>query len=433
MKAAVVVGAQWGDEGKAKVIDFLTEHADIVVRYQGGANAGHTVVTDGQKHVFHLVPSGVLYADKICVIGNGVVLDPTAFLAEVRELAQRGVDAAGRVFVSSRAHLILPVHAALDRAAEVSMGGRAIGTTGRGIGPAYVDKAGRLGVQVADLLDRERFRRRVGRIVERANALLVNLYGAEPVAAEEVVAAGLATADELRPMVRDVALLLDREMRAGKRVLLEGAQGTMLDLDHGTYPFVTSSNSTAGGACAGAGVGPTRIGRVIGIAKAYATRVGNGPFPTQIDGPLAEKVRTWGGEFGATTGRPRRCGWFDVLAARHAVRVNGLDELAVTKLDVLDELDEIPVCTGYRLNGELLTETPLRGRDLEAVEPIYEHLPGWRSRTTGARSLHDLPAAAREYLDRLAEWAGVPVGIVSVGPDRQQTLTTSNHRAFVTD
>jgi adenylosuccinate synthase len=433
MKAAVVVGAQWGDEGKAKVIDYLTERADIVVRYQGGANAGHTVVAGGEKHVFHLVPSGVLYRDKVCVIGNGVVLDPAAFLAEMKGLAERGVDASGRVFVSGRAHLILPVHAALDRAAEAALGGGAIGTTGRGIGPAYVDKAGRFGVQVADLLDRDRFARRVRGIVARANVLLSHLYGAEPVIEEEVIEAGLATEGELRPLVRDVALLLHRAMQEGKRVLLEGAQGTMLDLDHGTYPFVTSSNSTAGGACAGAGVGPTRIGRVIGIAKAYATRVGNGPFPTEIDGPRADELRAWGGEYGATTGRPRRCGWFDALAARHAVRVNGLDEFAVTKLDVLDELDEIPVCSGYRLNGQELSEAPLSGEDLQSVEPLYEYLPGWRSRTTGARLLGDLPAAARAYLDRLSLLAGVPVGVVSVGPDREQTLTTEQHRVFVAE
>lgn len=430
MKAAVVVGAQWGDEGKAKIIDFLTEHADVVARYQGGANAGHTVVVGGEKHIFHLVPSGILYPNKICVIGNGVVVDPLALLQEIDAVEARGIQAEGRVRISSRAQVILPVHQALDAAVEAQMGGAAIGTTGRGIGPAYGDKVARVGVQVGDLLDPDRFRERLRKLLERGNAALTKLYGAEPVSEEAVLEPYLAAGRRLAPGICDVALYLSRAMSAGQRVLLEGAQGTMLDVDHGTFPYVTSSNPTAAGACVGVGIGPSRVGRVIGIAKAYATRVGNGPFPTELEGADGERLRAAGAEFGATTGRPRRCGWFDAVALRHAVRVNGLDELAITKLDVLDELDEIHVCTGYRIGDRQLDEVPLTTADWARIEPILETHAGWRSATTEARSLTDLPGPARTYLDRLSALCGVPVGIVSVGPERSQTLCTPHHVDF---
>ncbi len=433
MKAAVVVGAQWGDEGKAKVIDYLTERADIIARFQGGANAGHTVVVEGRKFVFHLVPSGVLYPDKVCVIGNGVVVDPLALLDEIDQIRERGIETEGRVFLSSKAHLILPIHKALDRAMERSKGERSIGTTGRGIGPAYSDKALRGGIQAAELLDVDRLRERFSAVLERGNRLLEKVFDEDPVESDEVLERYVEAAGRLGPSIRDISRLLDESMRAGRRVLLEGAQGTMLDIDHGTYPFVTSSNPTAGGACLGTGIGPSRIGRVVGIAKAYATRVGHGPFPTELEGEMGERLRDWGGEYGATTGRPRRCGWFDAVALRYAARVNGLDELAVTKLDVLDQVDEIGVCTGYRIDGRELDDVPLRSEEWERIEPIYEWLPGWKSETSGLRELGELPERARAYLERIGVLTGVPVGLVSVGPDRAQTLRTGDHELFVTE
>ena len=432
MKAAVVVGAQWGDEGKAKVIDYLTERADIIARFQGGANAGHTVVVEGRKFVFHLVPSGVLYPDKICVIGNGVVVDPLALLDEIEQIRQRGIETEGRVLLSSKAHLILPVHKALDGAMERSKGERSIGTTGRGIGPAYSEKAQRGGIQAAELLDVGRLRERLVAVLERGNRLLERVFGEEGVEIDEVLERYSDAAGRLASSIRDTSRLLDEAMRAGHRVLLEGAQGTMLDIDHGTYPFVTSSNPTAGGACRGTGIGPSRVGRVVGIAKAYATRVGHGPFPTELEGEMGERLRDWGGEYGATTGRPRRCGWFDAVALRYAARVNGLDELAVTKLDVLDRVDEIAVCTGYRIDGRELDDVPLRSDEWEGIEPIYEWLPGWKSETSGLRKLEELPGRARAYLERIGALTGVPVGLVSVGPDRAQTLRTADHELFIT-
>lgn len=430
MKAMVVVGAQWGDEGKAKVIDYLTERADLVARYQGGANAGHTVVVGANKYVFHQVPSGILYPDKRCLVGNGVVMDPLAFLGEIDELEARGLEIQGRLFVSARAHLILPYHQALDQAGEKRKGESAIGTTGRGIGPAYVDKAARTGMRIGDLMNPERFERRLESALAEKNRLLEKVYGAETLEFGPMLQTYLAAGARIAPFVRDVSLLLHRAMDSGQRVLLEGAQGTLLDVDHGTYPFVTSSNPVAAGACLGVGIGPTRVGRTVGIAKAYATRVGNGPFPTELDEAMGERFRKLGQEFGATTGRPRRCGWFDALVARHAARVNGLDELAITKLDVLDTLEEVQVCVGYRLYGETLDELPMDPEDLEQAEPIYERMTGWQKPTVDLRSLEALPKEARAYLDRLSELSGVPIGIVSVGPDRDQTFTTEHHRRF---
>ncbi len=430
MKAAAIVGAQWGDEGKAKIIDYLSMRADIVARYQGGANAGHTVVAGGRKFVFHLVPSGVLYPDKICVIGNGVVVDPIALLEELDSIRSLGIETDGRVLVSAKAHLILPIHKALDQAFEQSMGGEAIGTTRRGIGPAYADKVSRHGIQVGDLLQPERFEARLETLLARGNRVLHELFGAPAIGVEEVLEPYLAAGRRLAPEVRDISLVLDRALAAGRRLLLEGAQGTMLDVDHGTYPFVTSSNPTAGGACLGTGIGPSRIGRVVGIAKAYTTRVGNGPFPTELEGEQGDRLREWGNEFGATTGRPRRCGWFDAVAVRYAARINGLDELAVTKLDVLDSLDTIGICVGYRIEGREIEDVPLRCEDWARVEPVYEWVRGWREQTSEIRTATELPARARSFLDRIGALTGVSVGLVSVGADREQTIEMPSHRVF---
>ena len=431
MSVGIVVGAQWGDEGKAKVIDYVTERADFVARYQGGANAGHTVVAQGKKYIFHLVPSGILYPGKTCVIGNGVVVDPVELLAEIDGLEEQGIDVMGRLVISPRAHMIAPFHKALDKASEERKGTGAIGTTGRGIGPAYADKAARAGLRIGDLLDPDRFRRRLESALAAKNRQMEKIFGAESMQVVPMVDTYLEAGERLAPLMADVSLLLNRAMSEGKRILLEGAQGTLLDLDHGTYPYVTSSNPVAGGACLGVGIGPTRVQRVVGIAKAYITRVGNGPFPTEMDEETGEKMRELGGEYGATTGRPRRCGWFDAVAARHAARVNGLDEFAITKLDVLDTFDEILVCDRYRISGKETQDFPMDPEDLDRVQPIYETVPGWKSSTVEARCLEDLPPKAREYLDHVAELTGVPVGIVSVGPDRSETLTTPNHRLFV--
>jgi adenylosuccinate synthase len=415
----VVVGAQWGDEGKGKLVDVLAEQADLVVRYQGGANAGHTVVVGDRQFVLHQIPSGILHARATCVVGNGVVLDPETFFAELDQLAEQGIDVAGRLFVSHRAHLVLPYHKLLDQASERQ---QQIGTTGRGIGPTYEDKIGRRGVRVADLLGRTPVAEVLAPRLERANRML-ELMGAS-VRADLAEHAELAQrlGERLRPLATDTGLRTWEAIRGGKRVLLEGAQGAMLDVDHGTYPYVTSSTTTAGGAAVGAGIGPTDIDGVLGVVKAYTTRVGNGPLPTAAEGDAEERLRQLGGEFGATTGRPRRCGWFDAPVVRYSVRVNGLTGLAVTKLDVLDTFAEIPVATSYRLDGAPCTQMPADVADLERVEPVYEVLPGWQRDTTGARTLAQLPPAARAYLDRLQDLAEAPIRYVSVGTRRDQII-----------
>jgi adenylosuccinate synthase len=415
----VVVGAQWGDEGKGKLVDVLAERADLVVRYQGGANAGHTVVVGDRQFVLHQIPSGILHPGAACVVGNGVVLDPETFFAELDQLAEQGIDVAGRLFVSERAHLVLPYHKLLDQASERQ---QQIGTTGRGIGPTYEDKIGRRGVRVADLLGRTPVAEVMAQRIERANqmlALMGSTTRADPALHAELAA---RLGERLRPLATDTGLLTWRAIREGKRVLLEGAQGAMLDVDHGTYPFVTSSTTTAGGAAVGAGIGPTDIDGVLGVVKAYTTRVGNGPLPTAAGGDLEERLRQLGGEFGATTGRPRRCGWFDAAVVRYSVRVNGLTGLAVTKLDVLDTFAEIPVATGYRLDGAACERMPSDVADLERVEPVYEMLPGWQRSTTEARTLAQLPPAARAYLDRLQDLAEAPIRYVSVGTRRDQII-----------
>jgi adenylosuccinate synthase len=415
----VVVGAQWGDEGKGKLVDVLAERAELVVRYQGGANAGHTVVIGDTRFVLRQIPSGILHPQVTCVIGNGVVLEPENLFLELDQLQEQGIDTTGRIFVSDRAHLVMPYHKLLDAASERS---QKLGTTGRGIGPAYEDKYGRRGIRVTDLRRPECARSLLADRVARANQLLELMGSTERARLDEHVALLERLAPRLLPLAADTGLLVHRAIREGRRVLLEGAQGALLDVDHGTYPYVTSSNTTAGGAAVGAGIGPTAISDVLGVVKAYTTRVGNGPLPTEAASPHAERLRELGGEFGAVTGRPRRCGWFDATVVRYAARVNGLTGLAVTKLDVLDSFSEIPVGIMYRLDGRSCEEMPAEVDALGRVEPVYEVLPGWQQPTGSARRLADLPAAARAYLERLEVLSGVPVRYVSVGTRRDQII-----------
>ena len=421
-RCAVVVGAQWGDEGKGKLVDVLAEQADFVVRYQGGANAGHTVVTGDSQFILRQIPSGILHAGATCVIGNGVVVDPVTLFAELDALLERGIVTDGRMFVSDRAHLVLPYHKLLDAASEKSQG---IGTTGKGIGPAYEDKVGRRGIRVGDLRDMSRAGALLEERVARANRLLELMGAAERASLDDHIKLASDFSERLGGLTADTGLLLHRALRAGKRILLEGAQGSLLDLDHGTYPFVTSSSTTAGGAAIGAGIGPTSIDGVLGVVKAYTTRVGNGPLPSAASAAEDERLRNAGGEFGAVTGRPRRCGWFDAIVVRYAVRVNGLTGLAVTKLDVLDTFERIPVCVGYTLNGKPCDEFPDEVELLERVKPVYEELEGWRAPTSEARRLADLPAAARAYLSRLETLAETPIRYVSVGTRRDQIIAVS--------
>jgi len=415
----VVVGAQWGDEGKGKIVDVLAERADLVVRYQGGANAGHTVVIGEEEFILHQIPSGILHPGTRCLIGNGVVLDPETLLHEMDDLAARGIQLDGRLQLSDRAHLVLPTHKLLDRASERH---QHIGTTGRGIGPTYEDKIGRRGIRVGDLRHLDRAAQLITEQTDRANRMLAMLETDERASAEEQIALLQRLAPRLMPLVVDAGHLTWTALRAGQRVLLEGAQGALLDVDHGTYPFVTSSTTTAGGAATGAGIGPTAIDAVLGVVKAYTTRVGNGPLPTEAETAMGDQLRTLGAEFGATTGRPRRCGWFDAAVVRYAVRVNGLTHLAVTKLDVLDSLPEIPVCTGYRVAGCPVDNVPSDAESLMRVEPVYEVLQGWRRPTGGSRRLADLPPQARAYLDRLQDLAETPITFVSVGTRREQII-----------
>ena len=422
----VVVGAQWGDEGKGKIVDVLAERADVVARYQGGANAGHTVVVDGEEFILHQVPSGVLHPGKECLLGNGVVLDAAELFREIDLLEERGIDAEARVRVSHRAHLLLPWHKALDAAKEGSRGARAIGTTGRGIGPAYEDKIGRVGIRVTDCLDGERLEELVEEGAEAKRAALAALGSDASVSAEETLAEIGKWRDRLLARAADVSQRVADHIAGGRRILLEGAQGSQLDIDHGTYPYVTSSSTTAGGAVIGIGLGPKFLDDIIGVVKAYTTRVGNGPLPTEVESPLQERLREAGDEYGATTGRPRRCGWFDAVVVRYAARINSLTELAVTKLDVLDGFESVRLCTGYRSAGSdgggELDEFPANLALLERCEPIYEEHPGWEGPIAGARSWNELPPAARRYLERVEELVGVPIRRVSVGQDRDQIL-----------
>ena len=422
----VVVGAQWGDEGKGKIVDVLAERADVVARYQGGANAGHTVVVDGEEFILHQVPSGVLHPGKECLLGNGVVLDAGEFFREIDLLEERGIDAEARVWVSNRAHLLLPWHKALDAAKEGSRGARAIGTTGRGIGPAYEDKVGRVGIRVADCLEGERLRELVEEGAEAKRAALSLLDSDADVSVEATLAEIGRWRERLLARSADVSQRVADHIASGRRILLEGAQGSQLDIDHGTYPYVTSSSTTAGGAVIGIGLGPKFLDDIIGVVKAYTTRVGNGPLPTEVESPLQERLREAGDEYGATTGRPRRCGWFDAEVVRYAARINSLTELAVTKLDVLDGFESVRLCTGYRVAGSggdgELDEFPANLAQLERCEPVYEQHAGWEEPIAEARSWGELPTAARAYLERIEELVGVEIRRVSVGQGRDQIL-----------
>jgi len=417
----VVIGAQWGDEGKGKVIDVLTESADILIRYQGGHNAGHTVIVNGEEFIFHLIPSGLLHPGKVGLIGNGVVIDPEALLSEMERLRARGIDVAAALKISDQAHVIFPYHKRLDLAEESSRAGR-LGTTGRGIGPCYVDKALRSGIRIADLCNAEVFAEKLRQNVTEKNRWLALLYHEPPVSYDELFERYSGYAKQLAPHVVNSARFLREAIAQGKHLLFEGAQGTMLDVDHGTYPYVTSSNATAGGACTGTGVPPTAIDRVIGVVKAYTTRVGEGPLPTEFPPALMEQIRTKGKEFGATTGRPRRCGWFDAVVARHAVWVNGCDAIAVTKLDVLDEMETIQVCVGYRDGSRTIEDFPADIGLLSRCTPVYESLPGWGTATGDAGCFDELPAATQRYLKRLEVLLGVPICLISTGSKREQAF-----------
>lgn len=419
LSCLVVVGAQWGDEGKGKLVDVLAEEADVVVRYQGGANAGHTVVVGSSKFILRLIPSGILNQHAVCILGNGVVVDPTSLLEELEALAGRGIRTEGRLLISDRAHLVLPYHKLLDQAGELS---QHIGTTGRGIGPTYEDKYGRRGFRVADLRDLAAAEELLPARIGRANEMLALAGMTERASVGEHTALLRAVAPKMLPLAIDSGAYISRALKSGQKVLLEGAQGALLDVDHGTYPFVTSSNTTAGGASVGAGIGPTLIDGVLGVVKAYTTRVGNGPLPTAAEVADEERLREVGGEFGSVTGRPRRCGWFDASVVRYAARVNGLTALAVTKLDVLDGFERVLVGKGYEVDGRHLEDMPAEVRVLERVRPVYEALQGWCTPTGAARKLTDLPTAARAYLDRLEELAGVPIRYVSVGTRRDQII-----------
>lgn len=418
-RTVVVVGAQWGDEGKGKLVDVLAEKADWVVRYQGGANAGHTVHIGDKSTVLHQIPSGILHPGVRCAIGNGVVMDPETLFVEVDELVKDGVDVEGRLYVSERAHLVMPYHKLMDRASAAS---KAIGTTGRGIGPAYEDKVARRGVRVLDLRYPDRLRELVAVGVDRANAQLERSGSDVRASVEDTLTALASLSPRLLAIAEDVGLCVHKAIKSGAAVLLEGAQGSLLDIDHGTYPFVTSSNTTTGGAATGVGISPMAIDCALGVVKAYTTRVGNGPLPTELEEPLHSQVRKLGNEFGATTGRPRRCGWFDGVVVRYAARVNGLTGLAVTKLDVLDTLDKLAICTGYRVDGDVLTEFPADVQMLERAEPVYEWFQGWQTPTQDARKLEDLPSAARAYLDRVEALCETPIAFVSVGTRRDQII-----------
>ncbi len=423
MPATIVLGAQWGDEGKAKVVDYLTRDADIVARFQGGANAGHTVQVGDTQFIFHLIPSGIMHPGKSCVVGNGVVLDPEAAITEIEDLAAKGISVEGRLFISQNAHVVMPYHKLFDRLGEERQGTDKLGTTGRGIGPAYRDKVERTwGIRVMDLLDEPLLQTRVAAVVEEKNRVLTRLYDHAPLDAADIIRGAVEYGQRLRMYVTDTSQLLNDALSAGKNILLEGAQGTLLDIDHGTYPFVTSSNTTAGGACTGAGIGPTRIDAVIGVTKAYTTRVGNGPFPTELTGTTGERIRELGHEYGATTGRPRRCGWFDAVIVRLAARVNGLTSLALTRLDVLDTVEKLKVCIAYRRGGDVLEEFPGDPQVLGECRPVYEEWDGWCTSTRDVRRYADLPPQARDYVERLSALSRTPVQMISVGPERDATI-----------
>ncbi|GIW45342.1 MAG: adenylosuccinate synthetase [Candidatus Binatia bacterium] len=427
MPAVVVVGAQWGDEGKGKVVDILAEHADVIARYQGGNNAGHTLVVGGEKTVLHLVPSGVLHPGKVCVIGNGVVVDPAVLLDEIERLQGRGYLQEDHLLkISDRAHLVMPYHRAIDLARERLRGEGRIGTTGRGIGPTYEDKMARIGIRFADLLDEESFSDLLRTTLAEKNAYIRALLQEQPFSFEEIHEQYIRYRERLAKYVTDVSVYLNQALARGQRLLLEGGQGTMLDVDHGTYPFVTSSNTVASAACTGVGIPPSRITCVVGIAKAYTTRVGSGPFPTELNDEIGQKLRHDGDEFGSTTGRPRRCGWFDAVVVRHAVRINGIQGLALTKIDVLTGVDPIRICVAYECNGRRYEHFPASGYALRNAQPVYEEHPGWHEPLSSARTMEDLPRNARRYIQRLEELTETPMYLVSVGANRNETILLRN-------
>ena len=426
MSALVVVGSQWGDEGKGKIVDLLAKDAEVIVRFQGGSNAGHTVITDKGTFIFHLIPSGVLYPGKLCVLGNGVAIDPGGLIGELDGLKKNGIAVGKRFLICQRAHVIMPYHKAIDKAAEQAKGARRIGTTGRGIGPAYVDKMARVGIRMGDLLNPEILKKKINDNLVEINAFLQRIYHAKGFTVQSIFKEYQAYGERLRPHIADVPLTLERAFASGKKVLFEGAQGTHLDVDFGTYPYVTSSSSCSGGACTGSGVGPTNISAVLGVTKAYTTRVGGGPFPTELDDAMGAQLMKRGNEFGATTGRARRCGWLDAVLLRYAVRVNGLTSLAMTKLDVLDGCQELKICTGYRYQGKLYREMPADLDALENCRPVYERWPGWTSDTTGVTSYKALPPAAKKYLARVKELVSCPIDMISTGSKREQTIVIRN-------
>lgn len=422
MSTVVIVGTQWGDEGKGKIVDFLTEKADIVARYQGGNNAGHTVVINNEKYILHLIPSGILHKGKKCIIGNGVVIDPAALIEEMDGLKKRGINIDKNLLISKNAHVIMPYHIAIEKESENKKGNKKIGTTGRGIGPSYTDKVSRHGIRMMDLLNPDVFKEKLSANLSIVNFLLENLYKTNPLNEKEIYKQYIQYAERLAPYIVDTDVIINKALEAGRNVLFEGAQGTLLDIDHGTYPFVTSSNTIAGGACTGLGVGPTKIKKVLGVVKAYTTRVGEGPFPTEIKDETGELIRKKGGEFGATTGRPRRCGWLDILILKHAIRINGLTGIAITKLDILDGFDKLKICVGYKYNGKRYTEFPKEIDVLNNCIPIYEEVEGWRDSTVGIKEFGKLPTNARKYIKTIEKMLGIKVQIISTGQKRDEII-----------
>ncbi|MHB8883360.1 MAG: adenylosuccinate synthase [Thermodesulfovibrionales bacterium] len=423
MAVVIVVGAQWGDEGKGKIVDYLTKKADVVARFQGGHNAGHTVVIKNEKYILHLIPSGILHKNTTCIIGNGVVVEPAALISEIEGLREKGIAVGNNLLLSKNAHLIMPYHIALDKASELVKGKKSIGTTGRGIGPAYVDKMGRSGIRVGELLTPDLFMEKLQVNVKQVNILLKNLYNAKGFSPRKIFDEYMGYAKQLARHIADTDLQINAAIAGKKNVLLEGAQGTLLDIDHGTYPFVTSSSAVAGGACTGLGIGPTRISKVLGIVKAYTTRVGSGPFPTELHDATGEMLREKGGEFGSTTGRARRCGWLDIVILRHAALINGLSGIAITKLDILDNFDVIKICTAYKYKGKLIHEMPKELSIFENCTPVYEVMDGWKQSTQGISDFKKLPRQARAYLRRIEELTGVKADIISTGQKRDELIT----------
>ncbi|MEK6693426.1 MAG: adenylosuccinate synthase [Nitrospirota bacterium] len=426
MPNIIVVGAQWGDEGKGKIIDILSKYADVVARYQGGHNAGHTVVVNEEEFILHLIPSGILHREKICIIGNGVVIDPEALIEEIEGLENRGVAIKDNLFISKNSHLIMPYHRILDRESERSKGVKSIGTTGRGIGPAYVDKMARIGIRMLDLLEPQIFREKLEANLSHINNLLHTIYKTDRLDIEEIISKYMGYVERIGIYITDVSMLINKFMKDGKSILFEGAQGTLLDVDHGTYPYVTSSNATAGGACTGLGIGPTKIDGVLGVSKAYTTRVGGGPFPTELKDETGESLRTKGREYGATTGRPRRCGWLDTVLVRYSVRINGFNGIALTKLDILDEYPEIKICIGYKYKGKIYDEMPHEHSVLWGCEPVYEKIEGWQESTIGIKAYKDLPAKAQAYIKRVEYLVGVSIDIISTSQKRDDTIIKRN-------